>query len=67
MIWMQMSSYENVNNDNEILVVIAAAIAAMEPGLATGWSRSMRQIPQTSPVGILQAGSSVSAAIEFII
>lgn len=46
-----MSSYENVNNDIEILAVIAAAIAAMEtrPGHRLV-VRSMRQIPQTSPV-----------------
>jgi len=46
-----MASNENTHIDNELLAVIAAAIAAMEtrPGYRLV-VRSMRQIPQTSPV-----------------
>ncbi|HEY8350414.1 MAG TPA: OadG family protein [Clostridiales bacterium] len=46
-----MTENENVIIDEEILAVISAAIAAMEtrPGYRLV-VRSMRQIPQTSPV-----------------
>jgi hypothetical protein len=46
-----MASNENVYIDDELLAVISAAVAAMEtrPGYRLV-VRSMRQIPQSSPV-----------------
>ncbi len=46
-----MASFESINIDNELLAVITAAVASMKarPGYRLV-VKTMRQIPQTSPV-----------------